>query len=114
MGNGFSFPRELENGNRDQMLPIAPKFAEFLLATPESERTGYVFNPLGKYPNRGWLGEGNVCRTISRFGRESGIKVWESTKGKIKHATAQDLCRTFGEGLGHACHTAGLDGDHAT
>lgn len=33
-------PAVLEKGNRDRLLPIAPEFAEFLLTTPEDQRTG--------------------------------------------------------------------------
>ena len=36
-------PAELEKGNKDRLLPIAPEFADFLLKTPKSERTGRVF-----------------------------------------------------------------------
>ena len=38
-------PAELEKGNQDRILPIAPEFVEFLERTPVDERTGYVFNP---------------------------------------------------------------------
>ena len=38
---------EMEKGGRDRLLPIAPEFAEFLLQTPEAERHGRVFKPLG-------------------------------------------------------------------
>jgi integrase len=37
---------ELEKANEDRLLPITPDFADFLLATPEDERTGPVFNPM--------------------------------------------------------------------
>ena len=39
-------PAELERGNQDRLHPIAPEFAEFLLATPDVKRTGRVFKPL--------------------------------------------------------------------
>ena len=39
-------PAECEKGNQDRVLPMAPEFAEFVLTTPEAERTGPVFNPL--------------------------------------------------------------------
>ena len=43
-------PGALEKGNRDRMLPMAPEFAELLLATPEAERTGPVFRlPMGQH-----------------------------------------------------------------
>ncbi len=65
-------PAALEKGNRDRLLPIAPEFAEFLLATPEDKRTGYVFAPLPQRPKRtGRLAEGTVIRVILRHWRES-------------------------------------------
>ena len=42
----LAIPGELEKGGKDRLLPVAPEFAEFLLATPEAERTGPVFNPI--------------------------------------------------------------------
>ncbi|MFH1268520.1 MAG: phage integrase SAM-like domain-containing protein [Planctomycetota bacterium] len=37
---------EAEKGHQDRLLPITPDFAEFLLATPEAERRGWVFRPM--------------------------------------------------------------------
>ena len=48
---------ELEKGGRDRLLPIAPEFADFLLQTPEAERHGRVFKPLG--------GEGERARRLA-------------------------------------------------
>ena len=39
-------PAESEKGNQDRLYPVAPEFAEFLLMTPENERSGFVFNPV--------------------------------------------------------------------
>jgi integrase len=49
-------PRELEKGNQDRLLPLAPEFAEFLLETPEHKRTGFVFNPRPRSPKCKRLG----------------------------------------------------------
>jgi integrase len=92
-------PAELEKGNTDRLLPIAPEFAEFLLATPESERTGRVFNPRalqrrdGQAPTPDRIG-----RVISEIGRKAGVKVLTDQRtGKVKHASCHDLRRSFGE-----------------
>ena len=39
---------EAEKAHRDRLLPIAPEFAEFLLAAPEAERHGLVFGIYGE------------------------------------------------------------------
>ena len=43
---------EAEKGHRNRLLPVTPDFAEFLLATPESEREGKVFKVDGIYTGR--------------------------------------------------------------
>jgi len=95
---------EAEKGNRDRILAIAPEFAEFLLATPESERTGYVFNPLPRtLQQRGRMKSNAVCKMVGIIGTSAGIVVDRFTSkkagepDKIKFATAHDLRRSFGE-----------------
>jgi|GEM_PF-487483 integrase len=88
---------EFEKGNRDRLLPIAPEFAEFLLATPEAERRGRVFRPESR--TRGVVSTVNfVCRIIADAGRIAGVKVLtDPSTGKVKFASAHDLRRSFGE-----------------
>ena len=88
-------PAELEKGNQDRLLPIAPEFAEFLLATPESERTGFVFNPMPCSTRTSRLNADCVGRLVSNIGKAAVVKV--STTGKLKYASAHDLRRSFGE-----------------
>jgi integrase len=77
---------------------MAPEFAEFLQETPEGERTGYVFNPLGARGKR--LGAYQAGDTASAIGERAGIKVRSETgkdgKPKVKYASAHDLRRSFG------------------
>jgi integrase len=99
-------PAELEKGNRDRLLPIAPEFAAFLEATPEAERVGRVFK---LHPRRGEarkLDWQYVSAVVSRIGKAARVVVKTSTKpdpqtGKprkvVKHASAHDLRRSFGE-----------------
>jgi hypothetical protein len=75
-------PADLDKGNHERLLPIAPEFAEFLSAIPEAERTGQVFPlcPFGEVH----LQSGNLTRQSgffstqepsdgqSREGRETG------------------------------------------
>lgn len=84
-----------KNGN-DEILPMAPEFAEFLMTTPEDDRTGFVFAPkptqhVGTRPDVNW-----ASRVVSRIGRAAGIKV-DDVNGKAKYGSAHDLRRSFGE-----------------
>ena len=90
-------PAELEKGNQDRLYPVAPEFAEFLLATPEDQRTGPVFNPLSRRP---WQSSRLSNRQVSRIGSDIGkaacVKVADKN-GKVKFASVHDLRRSFGE-----------------
>jgi integrase len=88
---------ELEKGHEDRMLPIAPEFIEFLLATPEAERTGPVFNPRAQRKRSPRLGIGRVGKAISEIGEKAGVKVLTDRNGKVKFASAHDLRRSFGD-----------------
>ena len=92
-------PAELEKGHQDRLLPIAPEFAEFLMATPVDERHGPVFVPRPIRPERSRrLGARQVGGMVSKIGRAAGVKVHtDLSSGKVKHATAHDLRRSFGE-----------------
>jgi len=82
-------PAAMEKGNQDRMLPMAPEFAEFLMRTPEAERTGRVFK-LAMTRNR-------ASRVVSAIGKAAGVKVNTDAAGKAKFASAHDLRRSFGE-----------------
>ncbi len=93
-------PGELEKGNSDRLLPIAPEFALFLMETPEADRTGPVFKLTGRrrgrpdrpHPHR-------VSEIVSEIGEKAGVKVYVDPKDpeKVKYASAHDLRRAFGE-----------------
>lgn len=102
-------PAELEKGNKDRMLPMAPEFAQFLEAVPDLQRGGYVFAPKAqRRPGR--LGEQRVGRIISEIGHRAGVVV-SPQRGiaatddrpasadfkPAKYASAHDLRRSFGE-----------------
>ncbi|QDT56888.1 site-specific tyrosine recombinase XerC [Caulifigura coniformis] len=82
-----------EKGHKDRLLPLAPEFGEMLLAVPESERTGFVFNPLGRLKKRPRAD--SASHTICDIGEKAGIKVDETEKG-VKFASAHDCRRAFG------------------
>ncbi|REJ92496.1 MAG: site-specific integrase [Planctomycetota bacterium] len=94
----FAIPGELEKGNQDRLLPLAPEFAEYLEATPLSERSGPVFKLQARYGRPRTLTLQYVSRTICRIGKQAGIKVHTDVRtGRIKYASAHDLRRSFGE-----------------
>lgn len=91
-------PAELEKGHKDRLLPMAPEFAEFLLKTPEAERTGRVFKPLPKRKHGERLGRDRVSHIVSAIGEAAKVKVnTDARNGAVKFASAHDLRRSFGE-----------------
>lgn len=88
-------PGELEKGNADRLLPIAPEFALFLLETPEAARTGPVFRLDGR---QGRYRDWEVSKIVSKIGKAAGVKVYVSPKDpeKVKYASAHDFRRAFG------------------
>jgi len=75
---------------QDELLPMTPDFAEWLLATPESERNGLVFNMRGRKNHL--LAADTVGRIVSAIGSKAGIVV---DKQEGKNATCHDLRRSF-------------------
>ena len=96
---------ESEKGNRNRQLPMAPEFAQFLLATTEVDRRGRVFRPISR--THGVVSTVNfVCRIIGMIGEVARVKVrTENKKDRktgedkevVKYASAHDLRRSFGE-----------------
>ena len=70
-------PGELEKGNADRLLPIAPEFALFLMETPEAARTGPVFRLVGR---QGRYRDWEVSKIVSKIGKAAGIKVYANLK----------------------------------
>jgi integrase len=93
----FIIHAEAEKGHKDRLLPMAPEFAEFIARVPADLRTGYVFDfgkrryGRGKRPTTKTAGQ-NICD----IGKAAKIKV-RHEGGKVKHASAHDLRRSFGQ-----------------
>jgi len=73
----FRLFAEGHKARKDQLLPMTPDFADWLLKVPVEQRYGLVF-PLGITSN-------HAGRIISRIARRAGVK-----------ASAHDLRRSFG------------------
>ncbi len=79
-----------KNGN-DQLLPMTPDFAEFLLKTPEAGRAGLVFNL-----NATWTGTRLTPHAVGRVVVEIGEKAGAIVNAvDRKTASAHDLRRAF-------------------
>lgn len=86
---------EGQKSHRGQTMPLAPEFAETLMAIPTDERTGHVFRPLSVANRR--VSRAVAIKTISAIGKKAGVKVWTNPRSKaVKYATAHDLRRAFG------------------
>jgi integrase len=81
---------EAQKKHRDELLPIAPEFAEFLLAVPEADRHGLVFGIYGQRGNP--LSTKRASNYLSAIGKAAGIV---TNKAEKRHATAHDLRRSF-------------------
>lgn len=95
----FRMRPELQKNHDDAPLPMTPDFAAFLERTPPEYRTGPVFPLLGLRsgqlladPQPDW-----VSRILSRVGAHARVVVNTSESGKVKHASAHDLRRSFGD-----------------
>ncbi len=92
----LSIRGDAQKSNEDELLPISPEFAEFLLATPEAERTGYVFNVLQRQQRKERASEDWVSRMVSKIGEAAKVKVHTNAKDEVKFASCHDLRRSFG------------------
>jgi integrase len=106
----FRIHAEAQKARRDELLPMTPDLADWLLKTPESKRHGPVF-PLPHCRNGSPMDRREVGRIITAIGHKAGVvvakerkKVTEEVDGKKrkverevpKNASAHDLRRAFG------------------
>jgi integrase len=80
-----------QKSGQNQLLPLTPDFGRWLLKTPESSRTRFVF-ALGKLRHKTTRRMDRTSETISELGELAGVVVSDSGK----FASAHDLRRTFG------------------
>lgn len=74
-------------------MPMAPEFAQMLLAVPEYERSGRVFRLPGLGggpPSPDW-----VSRIVTKIGKVANVRVSDKA-GQVKYASAHDFRRSFG------------------
>jgi integrase len=93
-----------QKSGREQLYPVAPEFAQMLLAVPETKRRGRVFRLLAASGKEGrdptW-----ISKVVARIGEAARVKVDERVKKDretgvpklvVKYASAHDLRRSFG------------------
>jgi integrase len=85
-------PADLEKGNKERLLPMAPEFAQLLHKVPEPERTGPVFKLERADGKPGRPAVDRVSKTVSSIGEKAKVRV-----DVKKTASAHDLRRAFGE-----------------
>jgi integrase len=104
-------PHDLQKNDTEESIPLLPWLESLLLETPESRRSGWVFNPeslqvrLGRRkrhgrPNPEWVG-----KVICRIGKRAGIIVQPENARRgtgAKFASAHDLRRSCAERLREA------------
>ena len=80
-----------QKSGRDEVLPVTPDFAAFLLQTPEAERVGPVFPLADQYGMP--IAPRNVGVIVSKIGRKAKVV---TNKADGKFAGCHDLRRAFG------------------
>lgn len=86
------FPPGSQKSGRAEIVPTVPQFGLHLDETPEDQRVGKVFKPLGE-SGKVLANRYDVGREISAIGKAA--KVFTDDTGK-KPASAHDLRRLFG------------------
>ncbi len=86
---------EAQKGRRDELLPITPDFAEFLLQTPEEERTGHVFTVRRR--RGGAIRDPDLIGpVISQIGKTAGVIVNKSQRSTRRPMTSNELLGLVG------------------
>ena len=90
-------PAALQKNDTEEEIPVLPWFAAVLNETPENERSGFIFNPIGLRSSRR-LSEEWCGKVIRKFGKRAKVVVEPPKNGKkAKFASAHDLRRSCAE-----------------
>jgi integrase len=87
----FHIAANAQKAPRDEVVPLTPDFAAFVMETPENARKGWVFNILDDDERN--MSPHHASRVIAKIGRRAAIQVNPHEK---KFASAHDLRRSFG------------------
>jgi integrase len=89
----FAIPAAKQKSGTDELLPIAPEFAQMLQEVPQNDRHGPVFK-LGRKGTTRSPGMVFASKVISDIGEKAGVVV---NRKPLKYASAHDFRRSFGE-----------------
>ena len=106
----FRIYAEAQKARRDEVLPMTPDFAEWLLRTPEAERQGRVFKLNGLQTGEP-ISPKRICRLVAKIGKAAGVVV---NKADGKYASAHDLRRCVRHPLGEASHAGRVEAADAS
>jgi len=104
----LEIPAALQKNDMEESIPLLPGLESLLLETPESERTGWIFQPaslqlkVGRKPKQTRPTTKWVGKVVSSIGKQAGIVVRsadENTGRPEKYASAHDLRRTCAQRL---------------
>ena len=102
----LSIPADMQKNDTEESIPLLPGFEALLIATPEDERKGWVFNPvslkskIGRKPSDNRLSPEWAGKIIGRIGEKAGVVVQPAKQGKVaKFASAHDLRRSCADRL---------------
>jgi integrase len=87
----FAIKAAAQKSGQDELLPMTPDFAEFLLGTPEAERVGRVFR-LNVTGTSTPLSAHSVGAKVAAIGARAGVVVNPVDR---KTASVHDLRRGF-------------------
>jgi integrase len=87
----FRIKGSAQKSGQDELLPMTPDFAQFILRTPESERVGPVFKLIAT-DTQTRLTAHSVGKLVSEIGEAAGVVV---NAVDHKTASAHDLRRSF-------------------
>jgi integrase len=92
----LKIPAGHEKGRRNRIYPVAPEFAEMLLAVPVDDRTGFVFNPIpSRLVKNERATDETASKTIVRIGKAANVVV-DRSGNDVGYGSAHDLRRAFG------------------
>jgi integrase len=95
----FRFRSGGQKSGRVELVPMAPDFANMLLAVPVGSRHGRVFKLMAHSGSKAIMGFDWISKTVTRIGEAANVVVERTTrKGQphIKFASSHDFRRAFG------------------
>lgn len=91
----FWIASHLNKSRKQQEFPMSPEFYEFVMAVPEEQRIGYVFNPVLDN-GRKRANKHRTMKGLGAVGKAANIVTKRTENGKTVFASGHDMRRSFG------------------